>query len=414
LQTSNRLRSLSIGCLKNVSVGFSTRAQGRIDPELALLVSQSSPRTPKVPMVGRSLPEARNGIRKSARPSNCFLQFRDACRGLRLASFEQSIACMVLLLITAICGCSSTESDPDSLGKSDDDKVVLILNWLPEAEHGGYYAGIVHGIFAKYNLDVEIRPGGQMVMVAPELATGRVQFGIGNGDDVLISRNEGTNMLALMAPLQNGPRCIMVRQDSGIKSFDQLKNITLQINSGRPYVPLLKKKGLLDDSVKIVPYNGGVAQLVAGPGFAQQAYSFSEPLLAENEGVQVRTLMMSEIGFNPYACCLVTTDEYAAENADIVRRMTAACIEGWKKYLTDPVDTNAYILSQNQLGMTDAALQYGVEKLQPLCRPPLGSAACSMTRERWQALYDQLIDIEMISADNVDVESAFTTEFLAN
>ncbi len=104
-------------------------------------------------------------------------------------------------------------------------------------------------------------------MVAPELTLGRVQFGIGNADDVLMSRSEDAKIVALMAPLQNGPRCIMVREDSGILvSFQDLKNVKLQIDSGRPYVPFLKGKGVLDSSVQVVPYFGSVAELVAGPG----------------------------------------------------------------------------------------------------------------------------------------------------
>ncbi len=45
--------------------------------------------------------------------------------------------------------------------------------------------------------------------------------------------------------------------------------------------PFLKSRGLLDSSVQTVPYMGTVTELVAGPGVAQQAYNFSEPLLAE-------------------------------------------------------------------------------------------------------------------------------------
>lgn len=324
---------------------------------------------------------------------------------------------VAVALFLLLVGCQSSESssngDLERSAKQAEklDQVTLLLNWLPEAEHGGYYAALVHGIYEEFGLDVTIRPGGQTVMVAPELAIGRVEFGIGNADDVLISQNEGTAMVALMAPLQNGPRCIMVREDSGIESFEQLKNVTLQINAGRPYIPFLRSKGLLDESVKIVPYNGTVAQLVAGPGFAQQAYSFSEPLLAEKEGVAVRTLMMSEIGYNPYACCLVAEANYIANHPDIVRRMVKASILGWEKYLEDPSETNVRILADNKLGMTQVALEYGVEKLRPLCEP--GEENCGMSQQRWKELHSQLIDLEMIDGQNVDVNACFSLEFLS-
>lgn len=293
-------------------------------------------------------------------------------------------------------------------------KVTLILNWYPEAEHGGFYAALVHDIYKKHGLDVEIRPGGRSVVVAPELALGRVQFGIGNADDVLMSRSESTDLVALMAPLQTGPRCIMVREDSGITTFEQLKNIKLQIDPSRPYIPFLKSKGLLDSSVQTTPYFGSVAELVAGPGVGQQAYSFSEPLMAEQQGVKVRNLMMSEIGYNPYACCLIASGEYVAKNEEIVRKMVKASVEGWQKYLESPKETNEYILKQNKQGMTAEALSYGVEKLKPLCIPEGFDASKlgAMTLDRWKTLQEQLVSLKLINGEKTAPEKAFDDRFL--
>ncbi|MCY2997901.1 MAG: ABC transporter substrate-binding protein, partial [Planctomycetota bacterium] len=218
------------------------------------------------------------------------------------------------ILVSAGCDSkpkSNTSAVSDS--KQPLTKVALVLNWYPEAEHGGFYAAKVHGIFEKYGLDVEIQPGGKTTVVPQTLTLGRAEFGVINADDVLMARNQQAPIVALMAPIQKGPRCIMVRADSGIRTFEELKNITLQIDSGRPYVPFLKSKGLLDDSVKLAPYFGSVAQIVAGPGFAAQGYSFSEPFMAKEQGIEVHQLMMSDIGYNPYASLLVSTESYVKD-----------------------------------------------------------------------------------------------------
>jgi NitT/TauT family transport system substrate-binding protein len=249
--------------------------------------------------------------------------------------------------------------------------------------------------------------------LAQELTIGRVQFGVGNADDVLMAREQSAPLVALMAPMQIGPRCIMVREDSGITSFEGLKNITLQIDPARPYVPFMKSKGLLTENVKTVPYFGTVAQLVSDPRTAQQAYSFSEPLMAEQQGVKVRNLMMSDLGYNPYASVLISTEDYLKSHSEITRRMVAACVEGWSKYLADPEETNRYILSQNRQGMTEEALAYGVANLKPLCLPEgfTASRLGDMDAKRWETLASQLRDLKMIS-DNVKASEAFTTAFL--
>ncbi|MEZ6081443.1 MAG: hypothetical protein R3C56_38970 [Pirellulaceae bacterium] len=38
--------------------------------------------------------------------------------------------------------------------------MTLMLNWYPEAEHGGFYAAKVLKVFERYGLDVTIHAGG--------------------------------------------------------------------------------------------------------------------------------------------------------------------------------------------------------------------------------------------------------------
>jgi len=330
-----------------------------------------------------------------------------------------TLCSFVLFFLLACSGCSDSKTSTsvpnpsDATGIAKRDKVVLLLNWYPEAEHGGFYAANVHGIYKEFNLDVEIRPGGKTTVVPQELTLERIEFGVANADDVVLAREQSAPLVALMAPLQNGPRCIMVREDSGISSFEQLENITLQIDPSRPYVPFMQSKGLLGKNVKTVPYFGSVAQLIADPRTAQQAYSFSEPLMAEQAGVKVKTLMMSEIGYNPYASLLIASEKYIAKNEDVVRRMVSASIQGWRKYLDSPEQTNDYILSQNQQGMTAEALAYSVLNLKPLCIPDgfPESSVGTMDGVRWSTLVEQLTSIKLIEG-KTKPEECFTLKFL--
>ena len=146
----------------------------------------------------------------------------------------------VLLLALVAIGCDSqTEREVSSDGKQ---KVVLMLNWFPEAEHGGFYAAQAEGIFEKYGLEVEIRPGGPSAPVAQELVAGRVDFAIGNADDVLIFRQQDVPVVALMAPIQDTPRCILVHEASDANSLEELAGLTMQAGGGRPYLTFMQAK----------------------------------------------------------------------------------------------------------------------------------------------------------------------------
>ncbi len=317
-----------------------------------------------------------------------------------------------LLACALVGGCESSSSSSGAKPEVDangQQRVTLMLNWYPEAEHGGFYAAQVHGIFKKYGLDVEIRPGGENSPVAQELVTGRVQFAIANADDVLLFREQGADIVSLLAPIQQTPRCVLVRADSGIDSLSKLKGMTLQANKGQAFLNFMEVRGMLE-GVQVIPYAGSVAQFVADKNTAIQAYNFSEPQLAEEKGVAVKTLMLSEIGFNPYASCLVATGETIKKNPDLAKRMTDACREGWQKYLESPSETNAAILDLNRERMTAAALQYGAEKLKPLCEVGSDPAQIGgMTLERWQQLVDQFVELKLITKEKVKAADAFAS-----
>jgi NitT/TauT family transport system substrate-binding protein len=125
--------------------------------------------------------------------------------------------------------------------------------------------------------------------------------------------------------------------------------------------------------------------------------------------------MVSEIGFNPYCSCLIATRSYVAQNNDLTGRMVVACREGWQKYLQDYKETNAEILKLNSQGMTAEALDFGAEALKPLCLPSGFPAERigEMTRERWQTLADQFVEIKLADPEKVKAESVFNNDFLS-
>ena len=54
------------------------------------------------------------------------------------------------------------------------DKVSFGTNWVPEAEHGGFFQAVADGTYKKYGLDVTIVPGGpnennRMLLIAGKL-----------------------------------------------------------------------------------------------------------------------------------------------------------------------------------------------------------------------------------------------------
>lgn len=313
-----------------------------------------------------------------------------------------------LLFFLAMCGCEKQQQNNLI-------KVSLHLNWFPEAEHGGFYTALLSGYYKEQGLDVNIIPGGPGTPVLQQVARGSVAFGISNADRVLLARSQEAQIIAVMAPIRKSPRCIMLHENSPIEKLEDIRDMTLIMSASASFSHYVKYKLPLT-GVKIVPYTGNITSFLHNKNSAQQAYIFSEPFIAKSKGVAVKNIMVADaLNFNPYTSILVTSQQYAAQNSEVVKKMALASRKGWLKYLESPQKTNEYIHSLNR-EMSMEILEYGVEKLQPLVfselenREELGI----MTKERWQTLLQQMHEAKMLNKETINIEQVYTNSYLQN
>jgi NitT/TauT family transport system substrate-binding protein len=288
----------------------------------------------------------------------------------------------------------------------------IALNWFPEAEHAGFYAAESAGLYTAKGLDLKLVPGGPGAPVLQQVATGRVDFGVSNADEVLIARAQGLPVVAVFAPIQTSPRVIMVHEESGIKALSGLQNLTLAIEPQAPFANFLKKKLPLA-GVRFVPYTGSVAPFLADKRFAQQAYGISEPFVAQEKGAKPVNLYVTELGYNPYTSVLVVSEKTLAAHPELVQKVVQASQAGWEKYLADHGPTDALLRKVNSQ-VDQPILDYGFRELSKLCRnadtEKLGVGA--MTAARWNDLRAQLVALEVIKADSPSADKAWTAKFI--
>jgi len=283
--------------------------------------------------------------------------------------------------------------------------VQLALDWFPEAEHGGFFAA--QGELGS-GLRLELVPGRPGAPVIPQVAAGRCDFGIADAATILAARAQQVPIVAVFAALQTSPRCILVHAD-GPQRLADLRGMTLAMDIREPFSQFLQREiGLTD--VAVVPYSGNLAPFLADRRSAQQAYVFSEPLVATREGVATRCLMIAELGFNPYAGVVITHERNISERPELVREVVAALARGWDRYLQDPEPANAQIHAANP-EMDRDTLTRSAAALAPLVAVP-GGRPGAMSRARWQTLHNQLAALGIHPVDALDPARAFTSEFL--
>lgn len=318
---------------------------------------------------------------------------------------KRALVCLLAVLLLGLGSCSS----PDP-ALSKEARITLALNWLPEAEHGGYYAAMLNGDFEAAGLDVEIQPGGPDSPVIQRVGASRVTFGIANADRIALGQLQGADVVGVLAPLQHSPRCIMVHEESGIETFQQLENVTLAMSDAPAFSYYLKSKLPLKN-VRIVRYTGSIAPFLREERYAQQGYVFSEPIIARREGAHPRSLMLSDLGYDPYTSVLITHRDEISKRPEMVRKFVEAARKGWERYLADPTQVHEYLQTINP-EMTQDVLDEGQKILKTLAVDEQGQFVGGMQPERWETLVKQLEEIQLLDAGVVQPGRLFTLDFL--
>ena len=314
--------------------------------------------------------------------------------------------CLVVLLVLFGSSCSR------GAGSSKDGSaaVKVALDWVPEPEFGGFYAARESGAFRSKGLDVEILGGGAGVPVVQMVASGQADFGVVGAGEVLTARARGVDIVPLFATFQTSPQGIMVHASRGLTSLAGLFQApgSLAIETGSPIESFLKKKYGFE-KISAVPYDGGVARFVADKGFAQQCYITSEPIAARKKGSDPAVFLLADEGFNPYVAVVITRRALWSEKPDRVKAFVRAAREGWKAYLADPKATNA-VMGKLNTAMDAETFAAAAEAQKPLIETAQTrvSGLGSMTKERWETLGKQLVELGVIT--KVDLPELITID----
>lgn len=287
--------------------------------------------------------------------------------------------------------------------------LVLALNWKPEPQFGGFYAAQVQGYYARNGLDVEIIEGGSGTPTIQMMLAGRVDYAIVSADEVVIALARGADdIVALFATYQTNPQGIMTHAERGFRSIDEVLHSegVLLWQSGLPYAQYLRKK-YAPLTVVTAPYLGGIGNFQNDSQVSQQCFVTSEPLTAEAAGINVKTFLVADSGYNPYTAVMVTRRQRLEQSPAEVTSMVAAVRSGWNDYLRDPGVTNTAMLALNR-AMSADTFEHSAQAQRNLIKTPTTKKVGEMTQARWQTLADQLLEIKVlrkpVSVDDVFVD----------
>lgn len=220
------------------------------------------------------------------------------------------------------------------------DKLNLVLNWLPGADHAPIFYAQKMGWYKQAGLDLSIENGKGSGFAAQKVASGDSQLGIVDMMTALDVRGKGAEMTAVMAIYANSPFGFYWKKSAGIsspKDFVGKKIGTPPGDAARTvWTAISKSLGIPEDSIKWVNVapEGKIAALQTGAIDITQHFYSVHYVYERTFGADMGFVAMRDLGFNPYSNAIFVSPKAAKEQSAAVRRFVGvtqrayvACIE---------------------------------------------------------------------------------------
>ena len=297
-----------------------------------------------------------------------------------------------------------------------EDAISFGLDWLAEAEYGGYYQAVATGLYARHGLKVTIRQGGPQVNQMQLMMAGRLDFNLGGGRAIEFVQ-QNLPFVAIAAIFQKDPSVLIAHPGQGNDSFAALKGKSILIGADTRaswWRFLAGKYGYNDSQIR--PYTFNLQPFLADKTLVQQGYLGSEPFaIKQAAGFEPVVLLLADAGYAGYGNIVTTSTKLVTEKPDLVQRFIDASIEGWYSYVYgDPTPANK-LIKQDNPEMQDALLSYGRDVMKSHGIVDSGDALKlgigAMTNERWAEFYRSMADAG-VYPKGLDVTKGYALRFV--
>jgi putative hydroxymethylpyrimidine transport system substrate-binding protein len=244
---------------------------------------------------------------------------------------------LVALLALAACllatACGERE-DPEPRPAAAE-RLDVILDFFPNADHAGLYAAIGTGAFEEAGLEVTPRTPSDPSAPLRLLAAGRADLAISYEPEVLLARDKGLEVVAIGAVVQKPLTSLMSLGDRAIKDPAQLAGKKVG-TAGIPYQSAYLKATLdragvdaADVEEVNVGFNLGPAMITKKVDATLGAFWNYEGVELERNKRKPTILRVEQLGVPTYnELVVVAREEDARERGDLLRRFMLALSRG--------------------------------------------------------------------------------------
>ncbi|HJR91343.1 MAG TPA: ABC transporter substrate-binding protein [Acidimicrobiia bacterium] len=317
----------------------------------------------------------------------------------------------VAALMLAACAGEATGGDGDH--------VTFMAGFTPQANlpFVGVYVAQELGFFADEGLDVEVRHsagGGEHLQL---LAAGEVDITTQDAAVLLQRRADpGLPLVSIGLVGQRGQQAYVALAESGIESPQDWSGQSVGYKGTPPpdVFAIMDAVGLDPDDVELINVGFDPRVLTERQVDVYPVFKSNEPDTIRGWGFELNLWDAADYGVPTLGLAYVATETEIAERPDVLGRFMRAAIRGIEHARDNREEAIDIVMryvgedgdADHQRFILDTELVDAVSDLTA------ANGLAWQTAEQWEALQELLIEYEAL-AEPVEIDSVFTTEFLA-
>lgn len=277
-------------------------------------------------------------------------------RARRLARRPKTVTTavsLVAVLALALAGCGSDdESEPASgsdTAEASYGEISMQYSWIKNEEFAGEFYADANGYYDEAGFDAVNGISGPDTGVA-KLLSGTVQVALSDAASVGAAVAEQEAPLKIIAAtFQKNPFTILSLKDGADIATPQDmigKKIGVQDSNASVFAAILNANGIDPDDVEVVPVDFDPTPLMKGEVDGFMAYLTNEAITVEQAGYEITNLPYADNGVPYVAETYTVTDQYLAENKDLLKALLIAEIKGWSDVFTESTDDTVALITK--------------------------------------------------------------------
>ncbi|MEA2438912.1 MAG: putative hydroxymethylpyrimidine transport system substrate-binding protein [Thermoleophilaceae bacterium] len=289
----------------------------------------------------------------------------------------------VALVLVLLAGCGGGGSDDSGGGDGGRaERLDLLLDFFPNADHAGIYAADASGAFRRRGLDVRIHAPSDPSAPLKLLAAGKADLAVSYEPEVLRARDKGAPVVAVAALVRTPLTSIVSLPRAGIRTPADLRGKTVGtagIDYQHAYLQAVAPPGVkqLGVGFDLVPaLVSGKVDAVLG------AYWNYEAIQLRQKGRDPRVIRIEQAGVPTYDELVIAANERdVGEHPERIRNFLAGLAEGTAELRKHPGDALLKANPDLDPGLQRASVRATLPYLEPAAGRPYGY----MDAREWRA-----------------------------